>query len=94
MAHHDGRRLIHCHLYVNDGSIMLNDPFPEMGMPAVDPAAFTLTLMVTDIDRWFKRAVDAGCEVVQPVETMFWGARYAAVKDPFGVSWALNEPQA
>jgi uncharacterized glyoxalase superfamily protein PhnB len=22
---------------------------------------------------------------------MFWGARYAALKDPFGVSWAMNE---
>src|SRR5581483_10306147 len=30
LAHHDGKRLIHCHLYVNDGSIMLNDAFTEM----------------------------------------------------------------
>lgn len=91
MAHHDVKRLIHCHLYINDGSVMLNDAFPEQGMPLVAPASFTLTLIVTDIDRWFKRAVDAGCEVVAPVATMFWGARYCAVKDPFGVSWAMNE---
>ncbi|MBS0363093.1 MAG: VOC family protein [Proteobacteria bacterium] len=91
LHHPDGKRLIHCHLYINDGSLMLNDPFPEQGMPHVEPQAFSLTLMVEDIDSWFKRAVDAGCQVVMPVEKMFWGARYGALKDPFGVSWAMNE---
>ena len=91
LLHHDGKRLIHCHLYVNDSSVMLNDAFPEMGMPLVPPASFSLNLMVTDIDRWFQRAVDAGCQVKQPVQKMFWGARYAALEDPFGVSWGLNE---
>ncbi|MGZ5948486.1 MAG: VOC family protein [Caulobacteraceae bacterium] len=94
MLHPDGKRLIHCHLYINDGSVMLNDPFPEQGMPLEAPASFTLTLMVTDIDTWFQRAVDAGCEVVMPVAKMFWGARYGALKDPFGVSWAMNEDAA
>jgi PhnB protein len=91
MAHPDGKRLIHCHLYINEGSVMLNDPFPDQGMPLVAPQAFTLTLMVEGIDAWFKRAVEAGCAVTMPVATMFWGARYGALKDPFGVSWAMNE---
>jgi uncharacterized glyoxalase superfamily protein PhnB len=91
LLHPDGKRLIHCHLYINDGSVMLNDPFPEQGMPHLDPQGFTLTLMVKDIDAWFKRAVDAGCTVTMPVAKMFWGARYGALKDPFGVSWAMNE---
>jgi PhnB protein len=84
-------RLIHCHLYLNNGSIMLNDAFPERGMMLQTPQAFTLTLMVDDIDLWFQRAVDAGCEVITPVATMFWGDRYGALKDPFGVSWAMNQ---
>jgi len=91
MLHPDGKRLIHCHLWLNDGSIMINDAFPEQGMPLVAPQSFTLTLMVEDIDAWFSRAVEAGCEVTAPVEKMFWGARYGALKDPFGVSWAMNE---
>jgi PhnB protein len=93
MLHPDGKRVIHCHLWINEGSLMLNDPFPEQGMPLEAPASFTLTLMVTDIDTWFQRAVDAGCEVTAPLEKMFWGARYAAFKDPFGVRWAMNEPE-
>lgn len=94
MLHPDGKRLIHCHLYINDGSLMLNDPFPEQGMPHLDPQSFTLTLMVTDIDTWFDRAVAAGCTVTAPVTKMFWGARYGALQDPFGVSWAMNEDAA
>ncbi|HEX3888246.1 MAG TPA: VOC family protein [Phenylobacterium sp.] len=91
MHHPDGKRIIHCHLYINGGSLMLNDPFPDQGMPLEAPAAFTLTLMVDDIDAWFKRAKDAGCTVITEPQAMFWGDKYAALKDPFGVSWAMNE---
>jgi uncharacterized glyoxalase superfamily protein PhnB len=70
---------------------MLSDAFPDQGMPLETPQGFTLTLMVDDIDRWFKRAAEAGCEVTTPVATMFWGDRYGALKDPFGVNWAMNE---
>jgi PhnB protein len=27
-----------------------------------------------------------------PPSDMFWGDRYAALKDPFGVAWAMNGP--
>lgn len=86
-----GDKLAHCHLYLNGGSLMMSDCFPEVGIPHQQPAGFTLTLMVEDIDAWFKRAVDAGCEVTAPVETMFWGDRYGELRDPFGVRWAMNE---
>ncbi len=57
------------------------------------PQAFSLILQVNDIDAWWSRAVAAGAEIVKPIEKMFWGARYAEVRDPFGVLWAFNEPQ-
>jgi PhnB protein len=85
-------RTMHIHLYVNDGSLMLSDPFPEYGCPSETPQGFTLTLQVKDIDAWWKRAVEAGAEVQMPIELMFWGARYGQLRDPFGVLWALNQP--
>jgi PhnB protein len=90
----NGTKLIHCHLYLNGHSLMMNDPMPEHGHPLEAQQGCTLTLIVDDIDAWFKRATDAGCEVVTPIATMFWGDRFAALKDPFGVSWAMNEPAA
>ena len=37
LLHPDGKRLIHCHLYINGASLMLNDAFPEQGMPLEAP---------------------------------------------------------
>jgi uncharacterized glyoxalase superfamily protein PhnB len=89
----DKGRTMHIHLYINNGSLMLSDAYPEHGHPAVKPQAFTLTLNVDDIEFWWKRAVDAGVEVVMPLADMFWGARYGQLRDPFGVDWALNQPK-
>ena len=85
-------RTMHVHLYVNGSSLMLSDAYPEHGHPFRDPAGFSLTLMVEDVDTWFDRAIKAGCTATTPPADMFWGDRYAAVKDPFGVAWAMNGP--
>jgi PhnB protein len=87
----DKGRTMHVHLYINNSSVMLCDFYPEHGHPPQKPQAFTMTLMVNDIDAWWRRAVDAGAEVVMPIADMFWGARYGQFRDPFGVTWALNE---
>jgi uncharacterized glyoxalase superfamily protein PhnB len=84
----DGR-LIHCHLHINGGSVMLSDPFPEHGCPFEAPQAFTLLVPVQDADAWWSRATAAGAEVVMPLELQFWGDRYGQVRDPFGVIWAV-----
>jgi uncharacterized glyoxalase superfamily protein PhnB len=87
----DKGRTMNVHLYVNGQSLMLGDFYPEQGFSPVAPAAFNLMLMVDDVDRWFRRAVDAGFEAVTQPQTMFWGDYYAQTKDPFGVIWAFNQ---
>jgi PhnB protein len=84
-------RTMHIHLYLNGSSVMLSDAYPEHGHPLKKPESFNLALMVKDIDAWWKRAVDAGAEVVMPLELMFWGDRYGQLRDPFGVMWSMNE---
>jgi PhnB protein len=84
-------RTMHIHLYINGGSLMLSDGFPEHGRPHEDPQGFTLHLQVDAIDAWWTRAVDAGAEVVTPVQLMFWGDRYGQLRDPFGVSWSMGQ---
>lgn len=82
-------RFMHIHLYVNGGSLMLADFFPEHGHPPVKHQGFDLHLQVDDVDPVWKRAVDAGVEIVMPVQRMFWGHRYGVVRDPFGVRWSI-----
>lgn len=87
-------RTMHVHLYVNGSSLMLCDAYPEHGHPHEPAQGYTMQLLLdnADIDAWWKRAVDAGCEVGVPLDVMFWGDRWGQLKDPFGVVWAMNAP--
>jgi len=86
-------RTMHVHLYINGSSLMLCDAYPEHGHAHEPAQGYTMQLILgEDIDTWWKRAVDAGCEVTVPLEPMFWGDRWGSMKDPFGVSWAMNAP--
>ena len=85
-------RTMHIHLYVNGSSLMLGDAYPEQGYALEKPQSFTLQLLVEDHDAWWNRAVDAGAEILMPPQVMFWGDRWGLLRDPFGVSWAVNAP--
>src|SRR3569833_1799196 len=84
-------RTMHIHLYINGSSLMLSDTYPEHGHPWVQPQGFNLTLQVDDIDAWWYWAMEAGAEAVMPPQKMFWGGRYAQLRDPFGVLWSMNQ---
>jgi uncharacterized glyoxalase superfamily protein PhnB len=92
MPAEDGKRLMHGHLEINGGSLMVSDVFPEAGYHHQPSHSFTMQLVVDDAEAWFNRAVAAGCEVTNPVQVMFWGDKWGSVRDPFQVHWAFNEP--
>jgi PhnB protein len=83
-------RTMHIHLYINGGSVMLCDPFPDHGHPWQQPAGTTLHLQVDDVEAWWKRATEAGAEIQLPLQDMFWGDRYGQLKDPFGLTWSMG----
>ncbi len=86
----DKGRTMHVHIYVNGGSIMMGDPYPEHGQEMKERYGTTLHLQVTDVDRWWKRAVEGGMEITMPLEMQFWGERYGQLRDPFGVLWSMS----
>lgn len=86
----DGKRLLHCHLYINGGSLMLADFFPEHGYSPVPVQGLTLHLQVDDPDPWWERAVQAGMTVTMALEKQFWGDRYGQLRDPYGVTWSIG----
>lgn len=87
----DGR-LMHCHLEINGGALMLNDPFPEHGMPAKPIQSVVLHIASPEPRVWWDRAVAAGLEVVMPLEVAFWGDLYGQLSDRFGVTWGIVGP--
>lgn len=85
-------RVMHVQVEVNGGALMMTDCRAPWEDASQTPRGFNLTLVVGDADMWWRRAVDAGCEVLMPLEKMFWGDRWGMVRDPFGIEWAFDEP--
>jgi PhnB protein len=89
----DGKRIMHAHLKINGGSLMLNDEFPEfMSAPATPPGSLVLHLQVPDADAAWEKATGAGAQVRFPMKDQFWGDRYGQVEDPFGFTWSIGAP--
>ena len=89
----DGERLMHAHLRINGGSVMLHDEFPEYsGEQDIVPKGMTLHLQVDDADEWWNRALLAGSVPVVPIADQFWGDRYGQLRDPFGHCWSIGSP--
>lgn len=88
----DGQRIMHAHLKLNGGQLMLNDHFTEFGNPAGEPGGSTLHLQVKDADAAWQRALDAGATEKFPLADQFWGDRYGQVTDPFGFTWSIGAP--
>lgn len=92
-AEEGGDRLVHCHLRVNGGDVMMADEFREHGSGLGEgPSGVTLHLEVDDADAWWNRALDAGATVLMPIADQCWGDRYGQIRDPFGHSWAIASP--
>ncbi len=97
----DGR-IMHADLVINGGSVYLMDEFPEhpsgncgtVRAPSQQNPAPVANVInygaPADVDAAFSRAVDAGCAGMMQPEDAFWGARFAAVCDPYGHVWMLN----
>lgn len=90
----DGKRLLHVHLNLAGGALLLHDDFPEMtgGTPAPAPSGVVLHLEVPDADVAWDQALAAGATVRFPIANQFWGARYGQLNDPFGHVWSIGGP--
>lgn len=89
----DGKRLMHCHLRINNADVMMSDEFPEYGAGlGAGPVGVTIHLAVDDADKWWDRAVQAGAKIKMPIGVQFWGDRYGQLTDPFGHTWSIGAP--
>ena len=74
----------HCELKLGDS--ILNVGTSMEGWPAHGLIA---QIFVEDSDALFKRATEAGAEVIMPMTDMFFGSREGRVADPFGNVWTI-----
>jgi PhnB protein len=102
MPAQDGRRLMHADITINGGRILLSDEFPEhaehgaVHAPSDDNLAGVAIALhygtPAEVDVTFRRASEAGCKTIMAPADMFWDARFAMLRCPFGHRWMLNAP--
>jgi PhnB protein len=87
-----GGKIGHAELKIGDSIVMLSDEWPEMGMVGPKNRGGTsvgLMIYVPDVDRVFKRALDAGAVEERAVKNEFYGDRTGTLLDPFGHRWFI-----
>jgi len=88
----DGK-VSHAEIQIGDSVIFLSDEMPNMSSKSPQSLGAStggLFIYVEDVDKEFKRAVDAGGKTIMPVADMFWGDRFGSFVDPFGHTWSLS----
>jgi PhnB protein len=87
-----GGRIVHSEISMCGSVIMIGDPSnPRIyGDPQkLGACTASLHIFTDDNAALMSRAMRAGCEEIQPITDMFYGARSASVRDPFGHVWVL-----
>ena len=84
--------IAHASLEIEGSLFMMSDENSMMGNKSPESlggSPVTFSLYVRDVDKFFKKALDAGGKVVMPVDDMFYGDRTGTLDDPFGYRWMI-----
>ncbi|MCA1065052.1 VOC family protein [Rossellomorea sp. AcN35-11] len=69
---------------------MVSDSFPGQEPTVGNNISLVLELeSEEEIDTYYSRLTEKGT-VIMELQDTFWGAKYAKVKDPYGINWDLN----
>ena len=87
-----GGSVMHAEFRIGDSMLMISDENIEWGSKSPETLGGSAThvmLYVKKVDDFVARAVAAGATIEMPATDMFWGDRYAKIRDPFGHAWSV-----
>ncbi len=82
-------------LAVGEAEFGVVDERPDVGNLSPETLGGTsvrISLYVPDPDAIAQQAIDAGAELIFPVQDQPYGLRQGRVRDPFGHHWLLSRP--
>ena len=89
----DGR-VMHCEFRVGGARFFLSEELPEHGgtpSPAsLGATSVAIHLYVDDCDAMVSKMTTNGARILLDPTDMFWGERFARVRDPFGHEWGIT----
>jgi PhnB protein len=78
-------------IVIGDSAILIRDETLDVpGPDTLGNTSVMIHLYVDDVDMTSSRAVDAGMEVLLPVDDRFYGDRSGRFKDPYGHVWIIS----
>lgn len=89
-----GGKFMQIEMWFGNSAVMIADEFPEAGVlspQSIGGNPVVLHFSTEDMDGLWRRATEAGAEIVQPLQEQFWGDRYGQLRDPFGYRWGLAQ---
>ena len=89
-----GGKIMSLELRFGESAVMVADEFPQMGVLSplsVGGTSVVLNVLTDDVDALWARALEAGAEVLHPLQDAFWGDRHGQITDPFGHRWGLAQ---
>ena len=87
-----GGDIVHVEMRIGQATIMVSREWPDMGQRSPNAhggSGVTLCVFVPDVDAFAARAEREGAQVVQSLETKFYGDRAVTIKDPSGHVWSF-----
>ncbi|MFB5662431.1 VOC family protein [Alteribacillus sp. HJP-4] len=83
-------KIMHARVIKDDLLIMVSDSFPGHPLEIGNNISLALELeSEIEIQRLYDEISKKG-SVFMELQNTFWGAKFAKVKDPFGIIWDLN----
>lgn len=88
-----GGSIMHAEFRIGDSMLMISDENIEWGSKSPETLGGSpahVMLYVKAVDDFVAKATAAGAVVEMPPTDMFWGDRYAKIRDPFGHVWSIG----
>jgi len=95
LLHMPDGRVMHCEFHVGGAQLFVSEELPEHGgtpSPAtLGATTVAIHLYVDDCDATVGRMTTNGAKVLLEPTDMFWGDRFARVRDPYGHEWGVTQ---
>lgn len=72
------------------GGVMLGSSRPDDDQWALQPGTFGAYVVTDEPDALCQRCIDAGAEIIRPLEDTDYGSRDFAIRDPEGNRWSFG----
>lgn len=87
---HMADKIMHATLQFEENSLMATDYDEDDQITPGNNVQLSIDIMQVFILEDVYHKLSAGGTVIMPLQDTFWGARFAIIKDKFGITWMLN----